>query len=76
MFFGNQFFSDYSVPSARGSVAMSPLALICLNLNLINLAPLAPSVHILSGDNQEAVSHMAALAGIEAAQVNDSDKGG
>ena len=55
---------------------MSPLALICLNLNLINLAPLAPSVHILSGDNQEAVSHMAALAGIEAAQVNDSDKGG
>ena len=32
-------------------------------------APLAPSVHILSGDNQEAVSHMAALAGIEDAQV-------
>ena len=31
------------------------------------------SVHILSGDSQGAVNHMAALAGVDAAQVRQSD---
>ena len=32
--------------------------------------PCAHSVHILSGDSQGAVNHMAALAGVDAAQVS------